>query len=397
MSRKRPVGLSPRCELCRLYQGCISPKMPVTGEGKLGVLILAEAPGKTEDERNVQLVGKSGQRLRSTLKELDIDLDEDCWKTNSIICRPPSNRTPTPKEMEYCRPHLVETIENLKPTTIITLGDVALKQLLDPYWDLDYGPLGRWVGYRIPLQPLNTWVCPTWHPSYLERESKNDYLAFWFKQHLKEAFELGDRPWKEVPNYKQMVEKVEGNASAIIEEMSGYDGMAAFDYETNCLKPEYQLATIVTASICWGRQHAQRCIAYPMTPENERATKRFLQSDIPKIGANNKFEIRWSMTKFGTPGRYWFWDTMQCSHVLDNRTGVTGNDFVAFTRLGLPPYSSHIKPLLKAGKGVTTNQILSEISMRQLLEYNGLDTISEYEIAVRQMRELGQKPPRKTR
>ena len=390
---KKPATLTPRCESCRLYKGCLSPKMPATGEGRLGVLIVAEAPGKTEDERNTQLIGKSGQRLRRTLNEIGIDLDEDCIKTNAIICRPPSNRTPSEDELNYCRPHLVETIEKYKPHLIVTLGATALHQVIRPYWKDDFGEFERWVGWQIPLQSLNTWICPTWHPSYLERD-RNEVRDLWFKKHLQAAFDLKDRPWKTVPDYKSQVERV-NSVVPIIEEMKSYEGIACFDYECNMLKPDSESSVLVSCSITWGKGRSERCVAYPMTPENTIATRQFLRSPIPKIGANIKFEERWSVAKLGTRVRNWVWDTMQCTHVLDNRPKITSNDFQTFVRLGFPIYSSHISPLLKGkGKGgYTVNQILTEISMPQLLLYNGLDTITEFELAIRQMKELGRKPP----
>ena len=69
--------------------------MPVTGEGRLKILILAEAPGEQEDAQNTQLIGPAGQVLRKTLAGFGVDLDRDCRKTNAVRCRPPGNRRPT--------------------------------------------------------------------------------------------------------------------------------------------------------------------------------------------------------------------------------------------------------------------------------------------------------------
>ena len=389
---KKPPNLAPRCELCRLYKGCVSPKMPVTGQGDRKVLIVAEAPGAKEDERNEQLIGKAGQRLRDTLSQIDVDLDQDCWKTNAIICRPPNNRTPTPQELEYCRPHLVETIDKLKPNVIVVLGDSALRQMIEPYWHQDVGPLERWVGAQIPLQPLNIWICPSWHPSYLERE-KNDVRQLWFLKHLTAAFKLQTRPWEEVPDYKSKVERL-NEVQSVFNDMAGFTGMAALDYETNMLKPDDSRSVIVSASVTWGKSKVERCVAFPMNSSNKEAFRNFLRSPIPKIAANLKFEERWSLRHFKTRVRNWCWDTMQCAHVMDNRKGITSLDYQAFTRLGLPEYSTHIKPMLKGSKqDSSVNQVLTEISMPQLLLYNGLDTITEFEIAVKQMKELHRSPP----
>jgi len=73
--------------------------MGATGEGSKGILIIGEAPGVTEDEMGKQFVGESGQLLERYLKDYGIDLHKDCRLINAINCRPPANRTPTPREI----------------------------------------------------------------------------------------------------------------------------------------------------------------------------------------------------------------------------------------------------------------------------------------------------------
>ena len=48
------------CIACELYKGIKSSKMEPSGEGKTGVLLFGEAPGKTEDEQGRQFVGNAG-------------------------------------------------------------------------------------------------------------------------------------------------------------------------------------------------------------------------------------------------------------------------------------------------------------------------------------------------
>ena len=62
--------------------------MPVSGEGRKGVLIVAEAPGYNEDQQGVQLVGNAGQELTRLLFNIGVRMRRDCWLTNSVICRP---------------------------------------------------------------------------------------------------------------------------------------------------------------------------------------------------------------------------------------------------------------------------------------------------------------------
>lgn len=203
-----------RCGLCGLNRGCHSPKMPPTGEGRKGVLVCAEAGGQVEDQQGVQLIGEAGQLLRRILKGLDVKLDRDCWKTNCVICRPPKNKTPTQKQIDSCRPNLMNTIKKLKPHTIVLLGASAIKSLIPTVWKDDVGNgVSKWVGWNIPSQKLNAWICPTYHPSYLLR-TKNDLLENIVREHLRQAFTHTKRPWKEVPDYKKDVEVITRPAQA---------------------------------------------------------------------------------------------------------------------------------------------------------------------------------------
>ena len=74
------------CKDCLLCKQCNSDRMQPHGRFKKEAMVWAEQPGNVEDEEGKQLVGPSGQRIRDTLEEFDIDLDRDCVKTNSLDC-----------------------------------------------------------------------------------------------------------------------------------------------------------------------------------------------------------------------------------------------------------------------------------------------------------------------
>lgn len=373
------------CGKCGLYKGCESPMMPVTGEGSEGILMIAEAPGAEEDKRGVQLIGKSGQYLRRVLSRFGHDLDEDCWKTNVLTCRPPNNATPTEAQIRYCLPNLVETIKKLRPRVIVPLDAVAIKAVLLLHQWTDYGSASRWEGWRIPSQKLNAWVCPTYHPSYAMREN-DPVLNAMIEEHLKEVFELGGRPWATgSPDYRGQVELIHSpsKASKRIDEFVQKEPIA-FDYETNRLKPDAENARIATCSMSNGRT----TIAYPWHGEAIVATRRLLESSVPKIASNMKFEDRWTRHKLGFPVRHWLWDTMLAAHVLDNRRGVSGLKFQAFVRLGVAPYDAHVKLYLESTKEDGTNRI-DEVDLDDLLLYNGIDSLLEYKVAMIQRKEMG--------
>lgn len=390
-STRKPPSTVALCGACGLYMGCHSPKMEVSGQGRKGILVVAEAPGREEDLQGHQLVGKAGQRLRRVLDKFGVDLDLDCWKTNSIICRPPKNRTPTSQEIEYCRPNLMRTVADTKPHTILLLGAVAVEAHLGPIWGEDTGSLERWVGWQVPQHQPAAWVCPTYHPSYLER-TQNPMLDRLFEQHIEAALGLREGPWPQgPPDYGARVEKLRDAAAAarILDEMVRRGGPVAFDYETNMLKPDGDAAEIVSCAVSY---RGRRTIAFPWDGPVVPAMSRLLRAPNPKVAANLKFEQRWTWQVLGHGVRNWVWDTMQAAHVLQNTPKSTSLNFQALVNFGVAPYDHHIKKFLKvkgAGRARRTNQILKEIDLDDLLRYNGMDALLEYMLAERQLAAWG--------
>lgn len=386
---KTPQSLIPKCGICQLYKGCLSPKMPVAGKGKRKILIFGEGPGSEEDKRNKPFVGVSGQLLKDSLHKYGVDLFRDCWVSNAVICRTDNtNRTPTAAEIEYCRPNAINAIKKYKPETIILLGGPAVTSIIGWLWREDPGGIGRWAGFAIPNQMLNCWIIPTFHPAYVLREpAERSVVPLFFKRHLKVACEKQGRPWKVVPNYKEQVTVVTDpdEAAVLIKQMVAIGEATSFDYEVNMLKPDWSDRRIVCSSMSNGKQ----TIAYPWHGKAITATKEFLLSDVPKIGANIKFETRWSLAELGIRVNNWLFDTMIASHLLDNRRGATSLKFQAFVRLGFESYNDHIAPYLKSKGNARANQILQETSLRDRLLYCGIDSLVTWHLAQIQMREIG--------
>lgn len=383
VTQSAPVPLVPRCGACGLHTSCKSPKMEVDGDGKRGVLIVGEAPGKHEDARGLPFVGDSGKLLSETLYECGVDLRRDCWITNAIVCRPPGNETPTDKEISYCRPNVVGAIRDLKPRVVILLGGVAVKSVLGWLWKDNPGGVTQWAGFQVPSQRIDAWICPTFHPSFVLREERGT-AGLWFRRHLREAFSLDSRPWDgSPPDYASRVEIVESptRAAKIVREMIRRGGPVAFDYETDRLKPDRPEARIVCCSVCW---RGKRTIAYPWHGEAVEATRELLRSPLPKRASNLKFEERWSRAKLKTRVRNWEWDTMQAAHVIDNRSGITSIKFQSFVLLGQPTYNETVEPYL-SGPGPNEPNRIREVDLRDLLLYCGMDSLLEFLVAERQM------------
>lgn len=389
------------CDVCGLYRGCRSPKMLASGEGKRGILILAEAPGQTEDEQGTQLIGQAGQQLRSTLKLFGVDIDRDCRKINSVNCRPKGNREPKPIEIDCCRARVLKEIYEFKPKVIIPLGNVAVQCLLGHRWHKDLDGVMRWRGWQIPDRDLNAWVCPTFHPSFVMRSKDNLSVVNTFTDDLKVAVACTQKPFPTFTDEKKEVTIVEDEQKAF--EWLGWISVnlpdmrpnwLSIDYETTGIKPQLAGHEIVSCALAWYDGDNITCIAFKMTPKlAERLKTKILQNPrINKIAHGFKFEELWSRVILGTKVESWLHCTQTAAHVMDSRSGTSWLKFQVYTNFGRIDYDSHIEPFLEGIEPNNANSFnrIKEIPIKELLLYNGLDVIHTLKLASVQMKTLKQ-------
>jgi uracil-DNA glycosylase family 4 len=193
------------CQGCGL---CQERNNVVFGDGNpdAQIMIIGEAPGETEDRSGLPFVGAAGQLLdlylgQASWKEeiheliehintsrsandkagfrynLRENLLEDIYFTNVVMCRPPDNRDPIPKEIEACRSRLLEQIYIVDPVIILTAGRIATEAIIGKkvsitqtrgeLFDVEIpGKLHSDIRIRYPVLAIL-------HPSYLLR--KNDF------------------------------------------------------------------------------------------------------------------------------------------------------------------------------------------------------------------------------
>lgn len=378
------------CSKCKLHRGCKSPYMKETGKGEKEILVIAEAPGKTEDKKGEQLVGEAGQVLRDILEEFNLDLDRDCWKTNAVVCRPTdregANRTPTKKEIICCNPRMVKTINKLKPKLILLLGGVALDAFYMNRFKGASGGINRWRGFVIPDQEQKVWVAPTYHPSYLLR-MHNSILENIFRRDITNALRKLKR---RVPDYTNKVEILdEFRANNMLQQHLDYSpDLFAFDYETTGIKPYKAGHEIVCTSVCFKEEEAY---AFVLTNKLIRYWKQILKDKkIKKTAHNIKFEHLWSRNILEVEVESWEWCSMQAAHILDNREKITKLDFQAYAMFGQKDYSSHLDKFIKCDDGEGFNKI-KEAPINEVLLYCGTDSFYQFRLAKKQMEELGWK------
>ena len=153
----------------------------IFGSGNINtkLMIIGEAPGKTEEEQGLPFVGRSGKLFTQILKSFSIDRD-DIFITNIVKCRPQNNRTPSKKEVAAYKNLLLKQIDIIQPKVICTLGATAAQALLP-----EIPPITKSHGTLYWYNKIA--IIPTYHPAYILRNSKN--LPF-FTQDLKKSIDL---------------------------------------------------------------------------------------------------------------------------------------------------------------------------------------------------------------
>lgn len=391
---RRSIPLLPACGECGLYRGkdCKSPKIPVQGRGKKGILIVGDTIGNKEDQEGRHLTGSTNQVIRDALQKFDIDIDRDCWHTSAMICKGPKN--PASDKIAHCRPNVVKVITELKPERIILLGPSAVKSVIGWLWKEDVGMPSRWDGWLIPSQQINAWVTCTFHPSWFFHRDKhgnddkdNAMRRMKFDEHLKVICQVEGRPWNPVPDYKSQVRIAydPSEAAKMVDAMTEGSRPVAIDLETTTLSPDGPHAEIYTCALSDGKTS----VAFPWHGEAIKAVKRFCVSPVPKLGQNIKFENRWIMRKLGVWIQNWKWDGMIGAHVLDNRPSICGLAFQAFVNLGFT-YKDMVSQYLKSkDEGSHSPNRIREAPLDALLLYNGLDSLIEWNIDHIQAKQLG--------
>jgi uracil-DNA glycosylase family 4 len=393
-SKTRPTGKTFSCSSCGLYRGVESPRMEPQGNFTKGIMNIGDFPNETEDRRGEYWKGATGRLLARTYDELGIDIFEDCININAVSCSP--EKAPTTHQLDCCRTiKVLKAIEKYQPKIIIVLGDHALYSIIGNRWKKDLDKIDKWRGFTIPDQALNAWVCPTFNPSFVDRVQRPEVETVW-KQDLSQAFDKIDEP---VPIFKEPEIEIITDLRAIEYSTVSTPAFgkvkahvqtreAAFDYETTGLKPHAPGHKIICASIADTDDHA---FAF-MIPETRKELRPFLNflSDetIHKIAANMKYEHVWSAVRFKTEVKGWIWDTMQATHQIDNRSGVTGLKFQTYVNFGIIDYDSEVAPYLRPKVTTSANDInrIEELLVlpggkEKLLKYCAWDSILEKRLA----------------
>ncbi|MEW5985430.1 MAG: uracil-DNA glycosylase [Chloroflexota bacterium] len=142
------------------------------GNPQARLMIVGEAPGPEENRQGKPFVGRSGQLLDQILQAAGFDPGRDVFITNAVFRLPPGEddkafRKPTPDEIAFYKPYLMEIIRFVDPAIMLLSGAVATQSVLNETQGITK-IRGEWYSWN------GRWVMPIFHPSYLLRNPSRD-------------------------------------------------------------------------------------------------------------------------------------------------------------------------------------------------------------------------------
>ncbi len=382
------------CEVCPLAKEHNQhPNMPASGLANPLVYVLAEAPGRQEDEEGVQLVGESGRLFRARVPKQF----KDKLRFNNVVrTRPPQNRTPTQFEIECCRPSVTADIERSKPKAIFGLGNVPLE------WVSGFSGVTLWRGRKMPVKVGNhvCWYYPMLHPAFLLRQrhytdSSEDERMFVFD--LQRAFEevegLPDpvvHTPKDVFSRFRCLTDVDRIITAL--RWAANEPNIGFDYETDRLRPYADDARVLSVALdngeCgfafpidhpeagWSKSDYEKLIDYWMD--------FLIEAECTKWVHNLSFELEWTAVRFGSrfvrAGKWEDTATQAC--ILDERKGKSKPGCFSLEFLVQQHFGFNLKQLTNLDRSKLASEPLETV-----LRYNGGDARYHCLLGLRQ-REL---------
>jgi uracil-DNA glycosylase len=147
---------------CRKCVGILSkygvvPRPIFRGNADLPILLIGQAPGKKEYERNAPFQGDAGASIRSLFSSCGLnDFDGMVYQTSVTKCFPgrrqnaSSDRKPSAEEVRNCLGFLARQLDLLRPKLVVCLGELAWKSYVSIREQEEPGYCQREFARRLP-------------------------------------------------------------------------------------------------------------------------------------------------------------------------------------------------------------------------------------------------------
>jgi len=309
--------------------GCNTVCMEGVGPLDADIMVIGEAPGKSEDEAGVPFIGRSGQLVREYLLDAGID-PASCYITNAVNCRPPDNKTPSSAQLRECRHWVQARIKAVKPKYVLLLGNTPLESCLE------FKGIKKARGN--PVERDGIIYLPTYHPAYVLRDPRAEAPFVADLKLFRRIIKDGGLPKEEDLNIVLV------NSQAKVQQMlHDLRGTVAYDIETNSLYPWdvpltpkeilegkalHEPKKVV--SIQFGTRKTQYILllGHPESPFTEDEKQDIITRIDNRlrhcitVTHNGKFDALWMLVHYGVR---WFpdFDTMLAHYILDENSSHT--------------------------------------------------------------------------
>ena len=385
---RKPKNLT--CDDCGLSSGCNSPKMPVWGKGRRGIMLVLDTPSLSEDEHDAPWSGSLGKSVRANIEEATgMNLMRDCWTVYAVRCC--ARKSVNATYCNACRSYLHESIEELNPSVIIPFGYWALQGVVgDILSSKDTGKNStEWQGEHIPDQRFRKWICPTFELSFtgIDTDNPNTPVIKAIREDVASAVKLVNVPVPVRDDSSKL--HIVRDVSEAIEFLEGLSNIKdrtvlAFDYETTGRKPHRPCHRIYTVAISNGKESW----AFPFF-DNDRFRELFRKvmtaDNISWIAHNAKFEWSWTKEKLGYYPSHLEADTMLGAHIENSHKRV-GLKPLTYLKFGVAGYEESVSPYLQATKeeeelyGANARNLIESAPIEEVLYYNALDPLYTYNL-----------------
>jgi len=280
------------CSICPLLKA----QGPVLGHGPSNpkLVIVGEAPGGQEVRSGVPFIGPSGQLLDAALSAVGVE-PSATYRTNVVLCRPPSNRPPSDQEIACCRPRLLVELRE-RPGAVVTMGATAAKALGSTKGILAIR--GAWA--NAPGLDGRAYL-PTLHPAFVLRQPAalvdmiND---------LEKALVERATP---VPPFKPTI------IDTVWQMELAPGAQLVYDVETDAQ------GDLLSINLAWGPNISDTCVLVGDAIKALQKLDRLHRSGVQYIAHNGKFDVE-ALHRAGIEARLDF-DTMLAHYALDERKG----------------------------------------------------------------------------
>lgn len=114
------------CDVCK--DGKSGRAVPGEGNPDADIVFIGEAPGRKEAATGRPFVGRSGQLLRSFIRDVGLK-EEDVYITSPVKYLP-DRGTPTATDISHGQKHFLKQLQVIDPLMIVLLGSVAARGVL---------------------------------------------------------------------------------------------------------------------------------------------------------------------------------------------------------------------------------------------------------------------------